>query len=121
MEPAHPVLVDQGELILAVVEPVNLRLSELVNELVDVDEAAADLHEDGLLAILTLGTLLDEDASRAELVDALRDAEEHDLQTVLVALRKVFRESLVNLVILAADIDLVASVVCFFLRHLVLE
>ena len=91
MEPAHLVLVDHIELVLAVVEPVDLRLSELVNELVDVDETTANFHEDGLITILPLGTLLDKDASLAELVDALRNAKEHDLQTVLVALRQVFR------------------------------
>ena len=121
MEPADPILVDQSELVFTVVEPVDLRLSELVNELVDVDEAAADLHEDGLLAILALDAQLDENASLAELVDSLRDAEEHNLQPVLVTFRQVFRESLVGFVILAADVDLVASVFCFLLRHLVLQ
>ena len=122
VEAAQSVVVNGRELFLAVVHLIDLRLGKLVYELVDGDEAAANLDEEGLLPVFALGAPLEEDAPLAELVDAFRDSDEHDPQAVAITLlRQVLGERLVDLIVLAADVDLVPGVVCLFLGHLALE
>lgn len=121
VEAAQPGLVDHVKLLLAVVDFVDLHLRELVDEVVDVDEAAANLDEDGLLPVLALGSHLDEDASLAELVDALRHSDWQDLETAAVHLREVFRKCLIDIIIFPANIDLVLGDFSFLPGGLALE
>ena len=121
VESAQPALVNHIELVLAVVHFVDLTLRELIDEVVDVDEAAADLDEDGLLTVLALGAHLDEDAALAELVDALGHPDRQNLQPVAVELRKVFGDGLIDVIILPANVYLVSGVIRLFLGGLALK